>query len=93
MFEKAGCAECHNGPHFTDQNKYDVGTGEGEYAGTAFDTPGLREIWRTYPYLYDGRAKTLREVLTTFNPEDRHGKTSNLTEEEIDELTEYLLSL
>ena len=93
VFEKAGCAECHNGPHFTDQNKYDVGTGEGEYTGTAFDTPGLREIWRTYPYLYDGRAKTLREVLTTFNPEDRHGKTSNLTEEEIDELTEYLLSL
>ncbi len=93
VFEKAGCAECHNGPYFTDQNKYNVGTGENESSEITFDTPTLRELWRTYPYLYNGRAKTLQEVLTVFNPEDKHGKTSHLTEEEINNLVEYLLSL
>jgi hypothetical protein len=36
---------------------------------------------------------TLKEVLTTFNPHQLHGKTAHLTAEEIDALVEYLLSL
>ena len=34
------------------------------------DVPTLAEVWRTAPYLQDGRAATMREVLTTYNPED-----------------------
>ncbi len=93
VFEKAGCRECHPAPLYTSLASYDVGTGIGCRAGQAFDTPTLVELWRTAPYLHDGRATTLEEVLTTFNPEDRHGKTSNLTETEIDDLTAFLLSL
>lgn len=93
VFEKAGCRECHPAPLYTSLGSYDVGTGIGCRAGQAFDTPTLVELWRTAPYLHDGRATTLEEVLTTFNPEDRHGKTSNLTETEIDDLTAFLLSL
>ena len=59
----------------------------------AFDTPTCVELWRTGPYLHDGSAVTLKEVLTTKNPDDKHGKTSHLSEEEIDALVEYLLSL
>lgn len=93
--EKTHCANCHNGEVFTNLKKFNVGT-----QGTldhkeheAFDTPTLIEIWRTAPYLHDGRAVTLQEVLTTFNPQDKHGGTSHLSKEEIDELVEYLLSL
>ena len=38
-------------------------------------------------------AKTLREVLTVCNKEDRHGKTSHLQPAEIDDLVEFLKSL
>jgi hypothetical protein len=32
-------------------------------------------------------------VLTTKNQGDRHGRTSHLTQEQLDDLVEYLLSL
>jgi hypothetical protein len=53
----------------------------------------LYELWRTAPYLHDGTALTVREVITTRNPKDQHGKTSHLTPREIDDLVEYVLSL
>jgi hypothetical protein len=37
------------------------------------------------PYLHDGSAATVRDVLTTRDPQDRHGKTSDLSEQEINE--------
>ncbi len=42
---------------------------------------------------HDGRAKTLRDVLTTCNKDDRHGKTSHLKPAEIDDLVAFLKSL
>lgn len=93
VYNKAQCGQCHSGTYLTDQQAYDVGTGIREYKGFAFDTPTLREIWRTAPYLYDGRAKNLHEVFTDFNKEDQHGKTSNLTEQELNDLEQYLLTL
>lgn len=58
-----------------------------------FDTPTLIELWRTAPYLHDGSAATLRDVLTTANPDDKHGKTSHLTADQLNDLIAYLLSL
>ncbi len=58
----------------------------------AFDTPTLVEAWRTAPYLYDGRAATIKEVLTKYNPDDKHGVTSNLTKNEISDLAKFVLS-
>jgi cytochrome c peroxidase len=93
VFQKAGCAHCHPAPLFTNLKASNVGTGKGREVNTEFDTPTLVEIWRTAPYLHDGRAATSRDVLTTFNPGDKHGKTSALTPEEIADLAEYVLSL
>jgi hypothetical protein len=73
--------------------EYDLGTGVGPDKGRPFDTPALNEGWRTAPYLHDGRAATMMDVLTTFKPGDRHGKTSNLSKQELNDLVEYLLSL
>ncbi len=44
-------------------------------------------------HLHDGSAVSLREVLTTANHDDRHGRTSGLASQEIDDLVEYLLTL
>jgi DNA-binding beta-propeller fold protein YncE len=93
VFEKAGCASCHPPPLYTDQKDYDVGTSAGVDAGRKYDTPTLVEVWRTAPYLADGRAATIRDVLTIHNPGDRHGVTSKLTEQEIRDLEEFVLSL
>jgi mono/diheme cytochrome c family protein len=94
IFAGAGCAACHPPGLFTDLHSYDVGTrGASDSPADLFDTPTLIEVWRTAPYLHDGSAATLREVLTTHNPDDRHGKTSKLTRQEIDDLCAYVLSL
>jgi cytochrome c peroxidase len=91
---RTGCANCHPAPLFTDLGAYDVGTaGDYDRASDSFDTPTLLELWRTAPYLHDGSAATLRDVLTTGNPGGRHGTTSHLTTRELDDLVEYLLSL
>lgn len=91
LFQQAQCGACHFGEYLTDLESYDVGTGREE--GELLDTPTLIEVWRTAPYLQDGRAATMTEVLTTFNPDDLHGDTSGLSEEEINDLAEYVLSL
>ena len=97
IFHRAdvGCADCHVPPLFTDLLMHDIGTGHGpgELLGPAFDTPSLRGIWHTAPYLHDGRAPTLHDVLATHNPHDRHGRTAHLSEAELQDLVAFLLSV
>lgn len=93
VFRTAGCITCHPPPLFTNLQEYDLGLAKGMDAGKPFDTPTLIECWRTAPYLFDGRAYTMKEVLTTCNPQDKHGVTSKLTPTELDDLIAYILSL
>ena len=57
------------------------------------DTPTLRGLWRTAPYLHDGSAPTLEAVFITRNPDDAHGATSDLSEAERADLLLYLRTL
>jgi DNA-binding beta-propeller fold protein YncE/mono/diheme cytochrome c family protein len=92
--KSVGCAQCHPAPLYTNLKLKDVGTATQLDRGqTQYDVPTLVELWRTPPYLHDGRATTLREVLTDHNPDDDHGNTSSLKPAEIDDLVQYLLSL
>ncbi len=93
VFDDAGCITCHAPPLFTDLQEYDLKTGTGVDAGKKFDTPTLVEVWRTAPFLHDGWAATLMEVITTFNKGDTHGITSKLSAQEKKDLVEYVLSL
>jgi cytochrome c peroxidase len=89
--ERTECSSCHRGPYYTDMKFHHVGTiGKFDNPTNRFDTPTLIEIWRTGPYLHDGRAATLREV---FDDKDEHGMVSHLTPQEMDDLLEFLLSL
>lgn len=89
----AGCAACHPEPLFTDRRMHDVGTRGVFPWEDRFDTPTLHELWRTAPYLHDGRAATLEDVFTRWNRGDRHGRTSHLTDPQLEALVEYLESL
>ncbi len=95
VFEKAGCSYCHPAPLYTDLKMYSVGTRTKRELPQhrKFDVPSLRELYRTAPYLHDGRAATLREVITKFNSGDQHGATSDLTPRELDDLVAFLNTL
>jgi hypothetical protein len=88
------CAICHVPPLFTDLKSYDVDTaGTYDKPGALYDTPTLVELWRTGPYLHDGSATTLIEVLDSARRSDKHGKVSHLTDQQLDDLAAYVLSL
>ncbi len=93
VFESAGCASCHTGRLYTDLKKHDLGIGKWLDEGQSFDTPTLIEAWRTGPYLYDGRAATIEDMLKKHNVGDKHGKTSDLTDRQIRDLAKFVLSL
>ncbi len=93
LFEGKGrCATCHSGPAFDDGKSHDVGTGS--FPGEdRFNTPSLRGIGRTAPYLHDGSAETLKDIFEKRNPKQRHGEADKLTPEEMADLIAYLRSL
>ncbi|HEY5809783.1 MAG TPA: DUF4082 domain-containing protein, partial [Povalibacter sp.] len=72
VFESAGCASCHGGANFTNSGAAtlaNVGTlkpASGLRLGaplTGIDTPTLRDVWATAPYLHDGSAATLADAV------------------------------
>lgn len=78
---------------YTDKKKHDVGTGVDTEKNRELDTPTLIESWRNSPYLYDGRAELMNEVLMDFNNNDKHGTTSKINRKDLYFLSEYVLSL
>jgi cytochrome c peroxidase len=77
VFEKAGCANCHSPPLFSDYDFHNAGVDAGkpkpdegrkmvtkkdEDTG-AFRVPSLRDVAKTAPYFHDGSARTLEEAV------------------------------
>lgn len=87
IFEKLNCTECHSGPYYTDLKMHRIG--EDIEFEKGWDTPTLREVWRTAPYLFDGRAATMEEVFEIH----KHGINKKISKKEIKALTEYVNSL
>jgi YVTN family beta-propeller protein len=88
--ESNRCSYCHSGPKGTNQKLFDVGTKRPLDNPGLFKTAPLTNIALTAPYLHDGSARSLEEIWTVFNPEDRHGRTNDLTKDELNDLIEYL---
>lgn len=88
IYEQQKCDKCHSGPYHTDQKTYRIG--EDIEFEQGWDTPTLCEVWRTAPYLFDGRAATMDEVFSVH----KHGlKGKNLPAKDIEALAEYVNSL
>lgn len=73
--------------------QFDIGVGTGRDKNRLFDTPTLIEVWRTGPFLLDGRATDMGQVLIQCNSQDKHGTTANLNDDQINDLIMYILSL
>jgi cytochrome c peroxidase len=88
VYHRLDCQSCHSGPHHTDGQAYEVPYADGMDQGRGFDTPTLIEVWRTAPYLYDGRAATMEEALRLHIDE-----VNGLDPAEVEALVEFVLSL
>ncbi len=90
---EARCITCHPAPYYTNLHKFDVGTKSYLDTEGAFDVPELNNIYEAPPYLHDGRADTLEEIWTRYNPKDQHGYVNDMTKDQLNDLIEYLRSL
>jgi cytochrome c peroxidase len=111
---KANCKTCHTGFNFTDESYHNIGVGMdkpkpdlGRFDQTkvetdrgAFKTPTLRNVTETAPYMHDGSAATLHQIVDFYNkggvknPQlSKEIKALNLQGDEIDDLIAFLESL
>ncbi|MBI2470738.1 MAG: heme transporter CcmC, partial [Planctomycetes bacterium] len=59
-----------------------------------FDTPTLRDIYASGTYFHDGSARLLIDTINnSVNEKDMHGRTSHLTQQELDDLVEFMKAL
>ena len=97
-FLEAGCDSCHPAPDYTDSSledfkRHDVGTwteASGQRRGgllDGFDTPTLRGVQATAPYLHDGSAKTLEAAIVA------HESYSDLDDETVRRIADFVRSL
>ena len=107
IFERLECDSCHVPPLYTDSafsepgvpRLYDVGTlsdASGQRLGLPLigvDTPTLLGLFDSAPYLHDGSAATLLDVLITRNPDGLHGEAGDLSPAELADLEAFLLGL
>lgn len=89
----AACADCHNGPAFTDGKTHDVGLGSRLDRYPEFNTPTLRGVYYRVKLLHTGTASSLEEVLTGAHSPSKVNGERDLTKEELSDLVEYLKSL
>ncbi|MBI1495434.1 cytochrome c peroxidase [Halocynthiibacter styelae] len=87
------CATCHTPDrNFRDGMTYDIGSSEAPFEGgtvTQFDTPTLRNINFSAPYMHDGSLPTLESVVDWFND----SKSLGLDDAERGDLTAYLYAV
>ena len=92
VFADAGCGNCHGGDQFTDSAlgvQHDIGTIGADSGGrlgrplTGLDTPTLKGVWATAPYLHNGSAPTLAAAI------EAHSGVS-LSGSELDALVGYV---
>lgn len=86
-FADLGCYACHAGASFTDSPAGLLHRPGNPPGGR--DTPTLKGVWETAPYLHDGSAATLLDALSN----GPHGGSDRLTPAERGELVAYLLQL
>ena len=94
------CADCHAGEGLTDGENWDVGTftqlevdihEEFSTDPLSLNTPSLKGLYYSAPYLHDGSAATLYDVLNATSA--TMGVTLQLSGSQQDDLVNYLLTL
>jgi cytochrome c peroxidase len=98
---KGACSACHGGPDFTDNALHDTlvpkrtpadtDPGAQAPAGT-FNTPQLRDVRNTAPYMHNGALGSLRDVVEFYDQRSSVAPL-RLTAAEVDDLVAFLEEL
>lgn len=95
LYYEKNCVACHGGTDFTDsptKKTHDIGTiiaSSGKRLNEALnglDTPTLKGLWYTAPYLHDGSAATIEEAIEAHRITD----SPEITESEMTQLVSYM---
>lgn len=89
LFESEGCVKCHPAPLYTDLKLHPSKATDDtvSWENREMDTPTLVEVWRTGPWVFDGRFNSMEDAVKYYT----EGK--NLTDSEITDLANYVLSI
>jgi YVTN family beta-propeller protein len=94
IFFRKACDTCHPpATHYTSKTSFDVGTASKYDTSGLLDVPQLDRIYEKPPYLHNGEARSLEEIWTLYNPTDKHGVTSDMSKEQLNDLVEFLKTL
>ncbi len=94
IFFKKNCDTCHTPEtHYTAKISTDVGTASKYDTSGLFDIPQLDRVYERPPYLHNGEALSLEEIWTKYNASDKHGVTSDMSKEQLNDLIEFLKTL
>jgi len=100
LFKKVGCANCHNGPMFSDYKMHVLGLDENDKLETpddgfnkefSFRTPSLRNLRFTAPYMHNGSMQTLQKVLEFYEDiASGNSKNPNVSNHQLDSLVKKI---
>ncbi len=104
VFRRTNCGTCHSGQQFTDSPRgvfHNIGTVDSDTGsrlgqplpGNGIDTPTLRGLWLTAPYLHDGSAQTLQDAVTAHRIMPGYADTGQISTAQMDDLVQYLLQI
>ena len=95
LFVQARCIQCHSFPAFTNLSQHPARRIFPEFPepNLELDTPSLMAIKHSPPYLFDGRAQTLGDVLGKEFEGTQHGRLEALSSPEKSDLIAFLESL
>ena len=86
--KKLGCASCHSGPRYTNNESYNLADDLG-----SVDTPSLIGLASSAPYYHDGSAATLRALVLEKGSVHGMGRLDRLEGKQIDDLIAFLETL
>lgn len=90
IYERIGCDDCHPVPLYTDDGFHNAGVIDSSDATLDWNTPSLIEAWRTAPYGHIGSYDKIEEIIKL----RAHSiGASKLTEQEMNDLVEFVSSL
>ena len=87
---RTSCTKCHKPPHYMDNDDHITNLVVGSDILSSINTPSLLGLRDSSPYLHDGSALDLRQVLQRTKETSGHGDIHHLSNSEIDDLLVFL---
>jgi len=93
LFHAKRCHTCHAPPLYTIDRLEDVGTGTKDDLFEGYNPPSLLGVGRRAPWLHDGRARSLEELLKKHHAPSKTREEKDFTDAELADVMAFLKSL